>query len=57
MKERGQSIQLAERGTYFVRNMEFIDQVEVEEHSQDNLESLAVMVLGVIEFITKQSNV
>ena len=33
--------------------MEFIDQVEVEEHSQDNLESLAVMVLGVIEFITK----
>ena len=40
-------------GTYFVRNMEFIDQVEVEEHSQDNLESLAVMVLGVIEFITK----
>ena len=40
-------------GTYFVRNMEFIDQVEVQEHSQDNLESLAVMVLGVIEFITK----
>ena len=33
--------------------MEFIDQVEVEEHSQDNLESLAVMVLGVIEFIAK----
>ena len=44
-------------GTYFVRNMEFIDQVEVEEHSQDNLESLAVMVLGVIEFITKLGNI
>ena len=37
--------------------MEFIDQVEVEEHSQDNLESLAVMVLGVIEFITKLGNI
>ena len=43
--------------TYFVRNMEFIDQVEVKEHSQDTLESLAVIVLGVIEFITRNTTI
>ena len=37
--------------------MEFIDEVEVQEHSQDTLESLAVVVLGVVEFITKLSNI
>ena len=33
--------------------MEFIDQVEVEKHSENNLESFAVLVLRVIELITK----
>ena len=37
--------------------MEFIDQVEVQEHPQDTLESLAVVVLCVVEFITKLSNI
>ena len=35
--------------------MEFIDEVEVKEHSEDTLESLTVIVLGVIEFITKNT--
>ena len=37
-------------------NVKFIDEVEVKEHPQDTLESLAVIVLGVIEFIAKHSN-
>ena len=39
--------------TYFIWNVKFIDEVEIKEHSEHNLESLAVIVLGVIELIAK----
>ena len=37
--------------SYLVRNGELVNEIKIQEHSDDNFESFAVLVQGVIELV------
>ena len=43
--------------SYLVRNGELVNEIKVQEHSDDNFESFAVLVQGVIELVAVQVEV